>query len=58
MVFWNDGLKSWVSLIDLKESYPIQLSEYAKVQEIEDEPTFAWWIPFLLKKRDNIVSSV
>ena len=58
LIQWKDGLKSWVPLVDIKESYPIQLAEYAKLQGIESEPAFVWWIPFVLKKRDNIVPLV
>ena len=45
-------------MIDLKKSYLVQLAEYAKLQEIEDEPAFAWWVPFVLKKRGCITSVV
>jgi len=31
LIRWKDGLQSWVPLSDLKESYPIQLAEYAKL---------------------------
>ena len=45
-------------MIDVKESYPIELAEYATANSIDDEPAFAWWVPFTLKKRDNIISAV
>ena len=25
---------------------------------IEDEPVFSWWVPFVLRKRDRIISAV
>ena len=57
-VQWKDGLKSWVPMVDVKESYPVQLAEYAKMCMIDNEPAFAWWVPHTLKKRDQIISSV
>ena len=56
-VQWKDGLRSWVPMVDVKESYPIELAEYASANNICEEPVFAWWIPFTLKKRDNIISA-
>ena len=38
-VQWEDGLHS-VPMIDVKESYPIELAEYATANGIEDEPAF------------------
>lgn len=35
-VKWMDGLRSWLPMIDINESYPIQLAEYAKVHNIDD----------------------
>ena len=57
-VQWKDGLRSWVPMVDVKESYPIELAEYATANCIDDEPAFPWWIPFTLKKRDMIISAV
>ena len=58
LIRWKDGLQLWVPLVDLKESYPVQLAEYAKLYEIDSEPAFTWWVPFASKKRDHIVSGV
>ena len=45
-------------MIEVKESYPVQLAEYAKLHHLEDEPAFVWWITRALRKRDQIISSV
>jgi len=45
-------------LKDLKESYPIQVAEYAVANGIDKEPAFKWWVLFTLKKRNRIVSKV
>ncbi len=58
LVQWNDGSRQWVTLKILKESNPVQVAEYAVARGIGDEPAFAWWIPYTLRKRDVIVSAV
>ena len=55
---WKDGSESWVPLKDLKESHPVDLAEYAKARGISDEPAFAWWVPYTMRKRDIILSAV
>jgi len=54
----NDGTRNWILLKDLKESNPIDVAEYAKANKIDDEPPFKWWVPFVLKKKDRIISKV
>jgi hypothetical protein len=49
---------AWIPLKDLKESHSVEVAEFAKARGIEDEPAFAWWVPYMLKKRDVIISSV
>ena len=39
-VQWKGGLTSWETLADLKESYPVQVAEYAKAVGIDSEPAF------------------
>jgi hypothetical protein len=58
LVEWKDGSTSWVMLRDFKESYPVELAEYAKAHELLDEPAFAWWAPSVLKRKDKIISKV
>ena len=58
LVSWKDGSQSWVPLKDIKESNPIEVSEYAKSRGLDDEPAFSWWVPHTLKKRDRIISAV
>jgi hypothetical protein len=42
LVNWKDGTESWVRPAELKDSYPIELAEFAKALSIADEPAFAW----------------
>ena len=58
LVEWKDGSTTWVQLKDLKESYPVQLAEYAVQARISEEPAFAWWCSYVLRKRNRIISKV
>jgi hypothetical protein len=42
----------------LKESYPIKVAEFAISRDILDEAAFAWWVPYVLVKRNRIISAV
>eukprot|EP00804_Cyclotella_cryptica_P016150 CCRYP_004245-RA/>CCRYP_004245-RA protein AED:0.42 eAED:0.42 QI:0/-1/1/1/-1/0/1/0/129 len=55
---WKDGSTSWQKLSDLKESHPLQVAEFAFAAQIANEPAFNWWVNWVLKKRDRIISLV
>ena len=57
-VAWKDGSSQWITLKILKESNPIETAEFAIARNIQDKPAFAWWIPYVMPKRDRIISSV
>ena len=42
----------------MKESYPIEVAEYAVSFHIEKIPAFCWWVPKVLKKRDRILAAM
>ena len=58
LVNWKDGSSDWVKLKDLKDSYPVQIAEYAVANRIAEEPAFKWWVPSVLRKRNRIVAKV
>jgi hypothetical protein len=58
LVSWKDGTSDWVKLKDLKDSFPVQLADYAIGNKIASEPAFAWWVPYTIRKRDRIISKV
>ena len=58
LVKLKNGGEQWVPLRIMKLNYPIEIAEYAVSREISDEPAFCWWVPFTLRKRDTIVSSI
>ena len=47
-VDWKSGTSTWVPLKDLKESNPVELAEYAVANQINEEPAFKWWVPYVL----------
>eukprot|EP00804_Cyclotella_cryptica_P019304 CCRYP_006183-RA/>CCRYP_006183-RA protein AED:0.20 eAED:0.20 QI:0/0/0/1/0/0/5/0/657 len=55
---WKDVSTSWQKLSDLKESHPLQVAEFAVAAQIADEQAFNWWVSWVLKKRDRIISLV
>ena len=57
-VEWHDGSSTWVPLSDMKEANPIETAEYAVKANIDKEPTFAWWVQHVLKKRERFIKQV
>ena len=55
---WKDKLTSWERLSDMKESYPVEVAEYAEAVGISDEPAFSWWTAHVLKTRQRIIAAV
>ena len=58
LVEWNDGSTQWIPIKDVKESNPIDLAEYAVANKIAEGPAFAWWVPFVLRKRHRMINKV
>ena len=54
LVHWLDGSYNWVKMKDLKDSYPVELMEYAESKKIIEEPAFAWWTPYARRKLKRI----
>ncbi len=55
---WRDGSTSWIDLNDLKESHPIQTTEYAIAAGIDHEPAFIWWVHDVFRRQNQIISLV
>ena len=57
LVKWKYRSTTWIALKDMKESYLVQLAEYAVQNRISLEPAFAWWAPDILmaypRRRDR-----
>ena len=58
LVEWKEGVSDWIPLKDLKESYPVQVAEYAVANNLETEPAFSWWVNTVLRKRNRILGKV
>eukprot|EP00980_Cylindrotheca_fusiformis_P025867 scaffold14744_cov71-Cylindrotheca_fusiformis.AAC.1 len=54
-VQWKDGSTDWIALKDLKDSYPVELAEYAVNNKLHEEPAFAWWVPYVMRKRERLI---
>jgi hypothetical protein len=57
-VLWKDGSEQWTPLAIMKESHPLETADFAVSRNINDEPAFAWWTPFILRKRDRVISGM
>jgi hypothetical protein len=44
--------------VNLTESNPAEVAEYAAAKNFLDTPAFAWWAPHVLKKRTRIIAAV
>ena len=40
----------------MKESFLIEVSEYARDNNIIDKPAFAWWCYHVIRKQDRLIS--
>jgi hypothetical protein len=53
-----DQTLDWIALRDLKESMPVQVTEYAMANKLTEQPAFAWWVRDVLCRQDRIISKV
>jgi hypothetical protein len=44
--------------LDLKESNPVEVAEYAAAKSFLENPAVVWWAPHLFKKRSRIIYDV
>eukprot|EP00536_Pseudo-nitzschia_multiseries_P019303 jgi/Psemu1/59956/gm1.59956_g len=54
---WKDGTESWCKLTDVKESFPVQLAEYAVNNKLEKLPAFRWWVHKILRRKECILKA-
>ena len=55
---WKDQSTTWIALKDTKKSFPVNLAEYSVQARISQDPAFAWWVLFVIKKWNRIISKV
>ena len=58
LIEWRDGSMDWHRLVDIKDSYPVQLAEYAVANKINHEPAFKWWVEKTLKRKKRMINKV
>jgi hypothetical protein len=58
LIKWANGSESWIALKDMKESHPVETTEFARARDIDAEPAFTWCVPYTLQKRDIILSKI
>ena len=58
LIKWKAKSKVWINLADMKEAHPVETAEYARARGISNEPAFAWWVPYTLRKREVILAAV
>ena len=58
LIKWKDKSKAWINLADMKEVHLVETAEYARARGISNEPAFAWWAPYTLRKREVILAAV
>jgi hypothetical protein len=44
--------------VELKDSNPVELAEYAVGNQIDQEPAFRWWVSDVIRKRNRIIAKV
>ena len=57
-VQWKGGQTTWVALKDMKNGFPVQTADYAMAKGINEQPAFAWWVPYVLRKSKRIISKM
>ena len=55
---WKNGDEAWVPLAVMKESHPVETAEFAEAHRLSNEPAFAWWVPYTLKKKKVIINAL
>jgi hypothetical protein len=58
LVPWKDGSSDWFPLKDFKDSYPVQIAEYAVANKIANKPAFNWWIHTVLRRQNRVIAKV
>ena len=58
LCLWKNGSTTWYLQKDLKESKPVDIAEYVVGNRISEESAFAWWVPYTLNKRDQIIHKI
>ena len=58
LILWKDGTQQWIPLKLMKEYNPLEVAKFVCARNIDQEPAFAWWVPYNLHRRDQKIASV
>jgi hypothetical protein len=58
LIEWVDGTETWEPLSQVKESYPLEVCDYAYGNKIDDEPAFAWWVHRFKEEKKRVLCKV
>ena len=47
-----------MKLKDLKAANQVELAEYDVVNYLADKPAFKWWVPHVIRKRNQIINKM
>ena len=42
----------------MKDAFPVETATYAKANQLEHEPAFAWWINHVIKKKERFIKKI
>jgi len=57
VISWKDGTTSWHPMSDIKNLFPLLLAKYAVTNDLTNEPAFAWWAPYTIKKEKQLIKA-
>ena len=57
-VLSKNGEEQWIPLRELEDSNPVEVADYTVANRLQDEPAFKWWVPYIIRKHDNIISKL
>ena len=46
------------ALNDLKNLYPVKLARHSLENKTVNKPSFAWWVPYTIRKMKAILSKI
>ena len=54
----KDGSEKRYPLKDTKNSYLVQVAEYAVAKGISNVPALSWWVTYTIKNRNAIIAAI
>ena len=57
-VAWTDGTSSWHKMVEIKNSFPLNLAEYAVANNLQDLPDNSWWVRHTMHKKQHAIKAV